>query len=197
MEMVSCWKCGTELREDASFCHKCGASVKPVATGERTGFELLSDDKTVQDHYAKRVIAFILDSVIVSVVVAVLALVLAIPFLLGLGFTPGFPSVYPAWWGFWLGGLIPLAILGYFTLAEWLYGRTIGKKIMGLKVARKDGRPMDLWTSFVRNISKFNFVLLILDVAAGLAMRGDTSQKFSDRYAGTVVETVSKLTLIS
>ncbi|UCE16413.1 MAG: zinc ribbon domain-containing protein [Candidatus Bathyarchaeota archaeon] len=25
--MPYCWKCGTELKEDANFCQKCGASV--------------------------------------------------------------------------------------------------------------------------------------------------------------------------
>ena len=25
MRLPYCWKCGTELREDARFCHKCGA----------------------------------------------------------------------------------------------------------------------------------------------------------------------------
>ena len=161
-----------------------------------TGFEHLSDDKAVQDHWAKRVVAFILDSVIVSAAVTILALAAAVPFLIGAGFTPGF-SFLPVWWGVWFGGLIPLVILAYFILADWLFGRTLGKQVMGLKVAKKDGKPVDLWTSIVRNISKINFVLLILDVAAGLAMRGDTSQKFSDRYAGTVIETVSKRTLVS
>ncbi len=196
--MAWCWKCGAEVKEDASFCHKCGASVKPATAGEtRTGFELLSDSKTVQDHWAKRIIAFILDSIIVSVAVAILALVAAVPFLVGAGFAPGFPFLFPVWWGFWFGGLIPVVILAYFVLAEWLYGRTLGKGLMGLMVARKDGKPMDAWTAAVRNISKVNFVLLVLDVAAGLGMRGDTTQKFSDRYAGTIVETVSKLTIIS
>src|SRR2546422_623924 len=26
--LVYCWKCGSELREDAAFCSKCGASVR-------------------------------------------------------------------------------------------------------------------------------------------------------------------------
>ncbi len=26
--MVSCWKCGTQLIEDAKYCHICGSAVK-------------------------------------------------------------------------------------------------------------------------------------------------------------------------
>ncbi len=96
-----------------------------------------------------------------------------------------------------MGGIIPLIIIGYFILAEAVYGRTLGKQIMGLRVARVDGRPVDLRSSFVRNISKIHIVLLILDLAAGLGMHGEMSQKFSDRYAGTRVETVAKMTIIS
>lgn len=199
--MVYCWKCGTEGRDDAAFCHKCGAALRPVAgaTGQtgQTGFELLRDDKTVQNHWAKRVVAFIIDTAIVSIVVIILAFVFAIPFLIGTNF-PGGPTVFP-WWvvGGVFGGILPLIVLGYFILAEALYGRTLGKQIMGLRVERLDGRAVDLWSAIVRNISKINIVLLILDVAAGLGFHGETSQKFSDRYVGTKVETFAKMTLIS
>ncbi len=85
----------------------------------------------------------------------------------------------------------------YFMVAEALWGRTIGKEIMGLRVVRIDGKPVDLVSSFVRNISKIHVLLLILDVALGLGMHGEMSQKFSDRYIGTKVESVSHITLIS
>ena len=190
--MVYCWKCGTELRDDASFCLKCGTSVKPTVTTQgQTGFELLTSDKSAQDHWARRVVAFIIDSVIVGAIVSVLVLAAIIPgFILGGG-------VFPFWWGFWFGGILTLLILAYFILAEAAYSKTLGKNIMGLKIVRKDGKPIDLGTSFLRNISKISLVLLILDVAAGLAIRGDISQKFSDRYAGTVVETTPQPKIIS
>ncbi len=189
--MVYCSKCGAELREDSVFCYKCGANVKPTATVEgKTGFEVLTQDKTAQDHWLRRVLAFVVDALIVYVAVTVLVLVAVLPsFVAGGGF--------PGWWGVWFGGLIPLIILAYFVLAEWLYGRTIGKQVMGFKVVRRDGQRMDIWTSFVRNISKIFFLLLILDAAAGLAMRGEMSQKFSDRYIGTSVETTNKLRIIT
>jgi uncharacterized RDD family membrane protein YckC len=165
-----------------------------------TGFELLRDDKNVQNHWARRVIAFVIDAVIVTVALAIIAVVVSIPFLIGLNFasTTGgaFPAWWNAWWGVWLGGLIPLVVFLYFFLAEGLYGRTLGKEIMGLRVQRVDGKPMDLRNSFVRNISKIYWVLLLIDVAVGLGTHGEMSQKWSDRYIGTKVEEKTRMTII-
>ena len=195
--MVYCWKCGSELRDDSAYCYKCGASVKgTMGVQGPTGFELLGHDKTIQNHWAKRVIALIIDAAIVSVAAVVVSLVLAIPFLIGVTLPSGVFPIFPAWWAAWWGGIIPLIIVLYFVLAEGLYSRTIGKGIMGLRVERIDGRPMNLPSALVRNISKIYILLLILDVALGLGMHGEMSQKYSDRYIGTKVETVSQMTLI-
>lgn len=200
--MVYCWKCGNELREDAGFCPKCGASVRgTMGVQSPTGFELLRDDKAVQNHWARRLIALVIDAAIVTVVLVIIAVVVSIPFLIGLNFvsTTGgaFPAWWNAWWGVWLGGLIPLVLFLYFFLAEGLYGRTLGKEIMGLHVQRVDGKQMDLRSSFVRNISKIYWVLLLIDVAVGLGTHGEMSQKWSDRYIGTKVEEKTRMTIIS
>src|SRR5207245_4414539 len=110
--LVYCWKCGSELREDAAFCSKCGASVRgTMGVQSPTGFELLKDDKNVQNHWARRLIAFIIDAVIVTVVLAIIAIAVSIPFIIGLSFTStsqaAFPELLNAWWGLSFGGLIP------------------------------------------------------------------------------------------
>ncbi len=180
------------MSEDSSFCPKCGTPFKPSSTMEgKTGFDILATDKSTQDQWAKRAIAYIIDSLLIGAIVSVLVFAAAIPpFLLGGG-------TIPIWWGFWFVGIAPLLILAYFILTEAIYSRTLGKEIMGLRVARRDGKNMDLGTSFLRNISKINLVLLIVDVLAGLAMKGESSQKFSDRYAGTVVEVSGSLRIIT
>jgi len=165
-----------------------------MAPGAQTGFDRLKDDKGFQDQWAKRVIAYIIDVAIVSVALYVLLLIVALPGLpiVFSGQTPPF-----AWfWGFWLGGIAPLIVLAYFVLAEALFKRTLGKELMGLRVARLDSKRLDLWSSFVRNISKIAFILLIVDVAAGLGTHGDGRQKYSDRYIGTVVETTNNSRII-
>jgi len=166
-----------------------------------TGFELLRDDKTVQNHWARRLIAFVIDAVIVTVALVIIAVVISIPYLVSLSFpstTVGaFPSWVGAWWGFWIGGLGPLFVFLYFFLAEGLYGRTLGKEIMGLRVQRIDGKSMDFRSSFIRNISKIYWVLLLIDAAVGLGTHGEMSQKWSDRYIGTKVEEKTRMTIIS
>ena len=93
--------------------------------------------------------------------------------------------------GLWNVGVFPLAIgflmLLYFPISETYWGATFGKSVMGLKViAIKGGKPT-LSQALVRNISKIYWILLLLDVIVGLATESDYKQKFSDRYAGTVV----------
>src|SRR3989441_11422096 len=199
--LVYCWKCGSELREDAAFCSKCGASVRgTMGVQSPTGFELLRDDKNVQNHWARRLVDFIIYSVIVTVVLAIIAIVVSIPFIIGLSFPSTTLGAFPAWWNAWcglsLGGLIPLVLFLYFFLAEGLYGRTLGKEIMGLRVERVDGKTMDLRSSFIRNISKIYWLLLLLDVVVGLGTHGEMSQKWSDRFIGTKVEAKTHMTII-
>ena len=199
--MVYCWKCGSELREDAGFCPKCGASVRgTMGVQSPTGFELLRDDKAVQNHWARRLIALIIDAAIVTVALVIIAVAVSIPFLVGLSLSSttvgALPAWWGAWWGFWFGGVGSLILFLYFLLAEGLYGRTIGKEIVGLRVVRVDGEPMDIRSSLIRNISKIYWVLLLIDVAVGLGTHGEMSQKWSDRYIGTKVEEKTRMTII-
>ena len=164
-----------------------------------TGLELLKDDKSVQNHWARRVIAILIDSAIVSVAVAVISAIAVIPYLVGFGFptsSSAFPAWWTGWWGFWFGGAIGLVLFVYFFLAEGLYGRTIGKEIMGLRVERLDGKPVNFRSSLVRNISKIYWVLLLIDVLVGLGTHGEMSQKWTDRFIGTKVESKTHLTII-
>ena len=165
-----------------------------MAPGAQTGFDRLKDDKGFQDYWAKRVIAYVIDLAIVSVAVYFLVLVVALPALPAVFFGQAFPFAW--FWGFWLGGITLFIVLAYFVLAEALFERTIGKELMGLRIARLDGKRIGLWSSFVRNISKIAFILLVLDVAAGLGTHGDGRQKYSDRYIGTVVETTTMTRII-
>jgi uncharacterized RDD family membrane protein YckC len=154
----------------------------------------LKDDKAFQDHWAKRVIAYIIDVAIVSVAAYFILLVAAVPSLPAIFLSRAFPFSW--FWGFWLGGIAPLIVLAYFVLAEASFQRTIGKELMGLRVARLDRKRLDLWCSLVRNISKIAFILLVLDLAVGLGTQGDGRQKYSDRYVGTAVENTNKTRII-
>ncbi|MCP8316019.1 MAG: RDD family protein, partial [archaeon] len=74
---------------------------------------------------------------------------------------------------------------------ESFYGWSFGKKFMGLKVITLDGKKPDITKALIRNVTKFFGLLLLIDWIAGLATVGDPHQKFTDRYAGTTVTSIS------
>src|SRR5437016_14478392 len=123
----------------------------------------------VQNHWARRLIAFIIDAVIVTVVLAIIAIVVSIPFIIGLSFPSttigAFPAWWNAWWGLSLGGLIPLVVFLYVFLAAGLSGRTLGKEIMGRQVRRVAGKPMDMRSSLLSYASKIYGVVPLIDAA--------------------------------
>ncbi|WP_129595689.1 RDD family protein [Anaerophilus nitritogenes] len=44
---------------------------------------------------------------------------------------------------------------GYFTISEMIMdGRTLGKKVLGLRAIRKNGQPLDIKHSLIRNLFK-------------------------------------------
>jgi len=149
-----------------------------------TGFERIGSDPKLQNHWIKRLIAFIIDSVIVSACTLVLAGIIAIPFIIA-ALTTGLPwNVFnPFSFPFFAGILSVL----YFTLLESYYGSTFGKRIMNLKITKLDGQKPPLDLAFIRNISKIYWIIVLIDTVIGLATPGDPHQKVTDRIAGTTV----------
>ena len=192
--MSYCSKCGAEISKDARFCPKCGTPVSPPPRVEvppaprpaKTGIDLIGTDKPLQEHWIKRVIAFIIDFIALVIAAWILLIIILIPILIISGTFP-YP-IFP-WLGGSLGFLFAVGVLSvlYFTFAESIYGATIGKRVMGFKVTTVDGERPDLGSAFLRNISKIFVVLPILDVIVGLATPGDPHQKYSDRIARTTV----------
>jgi len=45
--------------------------------------------------------------------------------------------------------------MGYFSVSEWLWGATLGKYIMGLRVIVYPGQKMTFWAAVVRNLAGF------------------------------------------
>ncbi len=149
-----------------------------------TGFERIGSDSRLQDHWIRRLVAFIVDSIIVAIVTFIIAAIIAIPFIIMAAATglPWFvfnPFAFPLFAGI-------LSVL-YFALLESWYGWTFGKRIMNLKTTRLAGQKPPLDATFLRNISKIYWILVLLDVIIGLATPGDPHQKVSDRFAGTTV----------
>jgi uncharacterized RDD family membrane protein YckC len=149
------------------------------------GLSTLTRDRSAQDYWLKRLLAFVIDAVVVYALVGLIVAAAVLPaYFVGL-FVPGVsPRLFL---GALLGTFASLLLVLYFTFAEALYGKSIGKAIMGLTVTTDAGLRPTLGASFLRNLSKINWVLLLLDVVVGLSLETGYLKKFSDRFLGTRV----------
>ena len=93
--------------------------------------------------------------------------------------------------GFTLDGGGALAwILGafaYYVVSELVFGATIGKLVVGLRVVNGDGEPITLGQALLRNIVRpVDFAFLYL-VAAIAVWTSPQRQRLGDRAAATFV----------
>lgn len=180
-----CSNCAAPLQPGAAFCPSCGAPVGQAsgsASAPLSGVDSLIKESGAQNYWLKRVLAFVIDVIIVVVVLVVAAVFVAIPtfvFSGTAGLTSLFAGVFPV-----LAGVI---LFLYFIVAEVTRGATVGKGAMHLRVVGPSGGNPTLFQSLVRNLSKIYWVLLLLDVVLGLATSKQYTQKLSDRFVGTSV----------
>ncbi len=175
---IYCSKCGEELPEGTKFCPKCGTPVTLEATAE-TVVARFEKDPHLQEHWIKRLIAYIVDSIIVGIATTITLAIIMLPVFIA---NPaGFFNILS--FPFAMGLLYIL----YFPIAETMYGATIGKRLLGLKVVTKTGGKPSFEKAFIRNISKIHGVLLLLDLIGGLITSKDLHQKYTDRIANTTV----------
>jgi len=135
-----------------------------------TALDLIGSNSALQDHWFRRIFAFIIDAILVGIVWFVIAIFLRLPFLDWLIAPFGFGVLM------WL----------YATVFEGSTGGTIGKKLLGLQVVPISGH-MSLSKGFTRNISKIFWLLLLIDWIFGFVTLGDPRQRYLDRIAYTTV----------
>lgn len=74
----------------------------------------------------------------------------------------------------------------YSTLLEGFNGQSIGKRIIGLKVVRMDGKKMSYDHAAVRNFGKV-LPLLPFDLIYGWRIKNQEFMRYFDKFAGTTV----------
>jgi uncharacterized RDD family membrane protein YckC len=167
-----CTYCGKEILENLDSCPNCKASNRHENGSNETAAERILNESVLQQHWVKRAIAILIDSIIVSVTTAILGLLidisgifnwLTLPFVMGL-----------------------IYVL-YFTITESIYGYTMGKRLVNLKVVKTNGKKPSLKNALIRNISKIHFFLLLLDTLGGFFTSKDTHQRYVDQIANTTV----------
>jgi uncharacterized RDD family membrane protein YckC len=141
-------------------------------------------------HWIIRLIAYIIDSIIIAIPTYIIWYVVLLSIIFSGGVTGfvaayGFAFIFPFFFG--------IIQLLYFVILDVSWGATIGKRVMGLSVQTTSGGKVDFGKAFIRNISKIFWLFLILDWLIGIATTGsDKRQKFTDRWAGTTVVQTGK-----
>jgi uncharacterized RDD family membrane protein YckC len=125
--------------------------------------------------FKRRVYAFLIDlGLIVGIMATIFAVTELLPLLLRTTFTVD-PTTFP---------ILTLFLLwAYSTLLEGFKGQTIGKRIIGLKVVRVDGKKMSYDYAAVRNFGKA--FLLPFDLLVGL--KHEAYLRYFDKFSGTTV----------
>jgi len=136
------------------------------------------------NHWLLRLVAFIIDSIIVGIIALIIYFFVIVSILAGgLWFLLGPFIVF--------GLLLGLLELLYFMFMDASYGGTLGKRLLGFQVQMVDGGKVTFEKAFIRNMSKIFWLFLILDWILGVAFPGrDQRQKYTDRIAGTTVVAV-------
>lgn len=89
-----------------------------------------------------------------------------------------------------LGGLalwFGLAI-GYHTLMEWRWGKTLGKYLVSIEVTTASGAPPSLRASFIRNLFRLvDWLPLFYLVGIAGVIGSSDNKRLGDRVGNTVV----------
>ncbi len=129
--------------------------------------------------FRNRALAFLVDFALI------LAITMAITYL---------PAVFSLSTTDFLGGgsistviFITVGLLWlYSTLLEGFNGQSIGKRVIGLKVVRTDGKKMSYDHAAVRNFGKV-LPLLPFDLLIGWRIKNNAFMRYFDKFAGTTV----------
>lgn len=131
-----------------------------------------------------RILAFVVDTILIAVVTVVLALVLG---LLG----AGLGSRGAAGASILVASLVGLVLqFGYFIYFEGKSGQTPGKRLMNVMVVKEDGRPCDYGDAAIRNLLRIVDQLgIVVPYLVGLIVIfvTDEKQRIGDLVADTVV----------
>lgn len=135
----------------------------------------------------QRIVAFLLDFLIVFVSAWILAFILygvamLLIFILVLAFGPPSPVTL-------LRGGFPFVFIAYFTISTLkLRGQTLGKRAMNLKVMKFNGQSLQLGDVLLRDLFLFVEALMTLGTLGSLLIGAtERNQRLGDILANTVV----------
>ena len=200
-----CNRCGAQNAAGAQFCSRCGAPTTPgvVQTPVAPPSSTSSYSASASPYQAVapavgvgyggfwiRVVALIIDGIIVRVVIAPVGMIFG-----GLGLAGGMMGGFPHRGLAILGGGVTFILL---VFGSWLYEAfmesssyqaTLGKMIFGMKVTDLNGNRISFERATGRHFAKWlsGMILFIGYIMVGLTER---KQGLHDLLAGTLVRRV-------
>lgn len=134
-----------------------------------------------------RIVAIIIDLIILSLVVVIIALPLGL--LAGLSAIGNPTQLFVARIAFFVSFMVlnVLVWLLYFTYFEGTSGQTLGKKIMGIKVVKENGDQPSFMDALIRTILRIIDGIAFYLVGFIVILVSEKKQRLGDMAAGTIV----------
>jgi uncharacterized RDD family membrane protein YckC len=169
--MPYCKNCGFEIPDGAFYCPNCGASVP----------QELYRPKLEIAGWGERIAAYIIDVIILGIII--------IPIVSAWGFlriwTGAIYSLSWSWAPFVSFGAGNFISFLYWTFMEGIYGQSIGKIILKMKVTTLEGAPINITTAAIESIGKA--FLLPIDLILGLILYPNKNQRLFNYISNTIV----------
>jgi uncharacterized RDD family membrane protein YckC len=165
--MPYCKNCGNEIPSGAVYCPKCGTPAQALI-----GIK--------QADWGERIVAWLIDIILFSIIIIPIRTFVWL----------AWPSVgsalsIPSWIPFVDFGLSNVIHFLYWMLMEGMYGQSLGKMIMKLKVTRLDGKPINFTQAAIQSVGKA--FLLPLDCILGWILYPTKRQRLFNYLSETIV----------
>ncbi len=199
---IYCANCGAEVPAGTRFCVSCGAAqdaarvagapmpAQSVADAPQRAYQPQYSQPSVQPQGGGRPFKGVGIRIVAAIVDGIIYFIFAWVFAAATGNTSSS--------GFELNGapaLFTMAIwLAYYVVLEGLVGGTIGKLVVGIRVANANGQAPGLMPALIRNVLRIVdflpmfYILGILTIAFSRE-----KQRVGDRVAGTYVVSSSAM----
>lgn len=163
--MPFCRNCGNEVSEGAEYCPSCGT--------------VIASAELMLASWGQRFVAWLIDMIVLGVLLSWMV-------------WPGFYWL-PEAWGTMVPRWIPFVDLGfrnliyflYWAILEGVYGQSVGKMAMKIKVVHLDGQAIDIGKAAYQSIGKA--FLLPLDCIFGWIQYSSRQQRLFNYLSKTVV----------
>jgi uncharacterized RDD family membrane protein YckC len=187
MSTIYCPNCGFQTDDGARFCQKCGRELAGLGGGAvlapAAGYAAPAAAYAASGYggFWIRVLAAILDSIVLGVIFTPVAFMFAVPMMSG-DFHSGMPFMSFTAWPLWFG----LKLVYYAAMESSSHQATLGKLICGLRVTDINGRRLSFPHAAGRYLAK---ILSSITLGIGYLMAGFTARKqgLHDIVAGTLV----------